>query len=352
MPAIALILYIFGITRNIYVYLVWIFLSTFLQTWSKMASKLSSNPLLAASGVVLGSEVTHIVISYLRCQPDVLYCSLASKAWATECRGDIWATFCKRDFGINPNEDLESPNVHPADSRSALVARKSFMELWASWKRMSRSVGSYENVDTMLSEGFTAPGFLRVARLWRRLEQWTAQNCKSVRDTLAPGTDKMTMELAGATVNEVLIPEVGEGGWFDSVSRLVWAVHDGQIITSNEQALCGLIGGFSFYDSLFCVKLLSLKQAAEMTEQLRKQFRGDGHRPGMSQFPHHLCIAQVSPSLPYACNLSHVHSVLVDTPLRTSKQTSFSSSTAPPMAMAKYTSQYTVGRMGRSIKCA
>jgi hypothetical protein len=250
-------------------------------------------PLFPDSDVVLPVRLTQIVISFLRCQPDVLHCSLASKAWAAECRSeDVWIAFCERDFGVDPNEPLESPDAHP-DERSTVVTRRSFMELWGSWKRMSRAVGSYEQVDTMLSEGFTAPGFLRVMKVWRRLEQWTAHACPTIRATLAPGAGKEPMELAAATIGEVVIPEVADGGWFDSINRLVWAVHDGQMITSKQQALCGLIGGFSFYDQIFCVKLLSLKQAVDMTTQLRQQFRGRADRPGMSQYPHHLCIAQV-----------------------------------------------------------
>ena len=120
--------------------------------------------------------------------------------------------------------------------RSELKSRASFVELWMSWKRMALALGCYQHVPNTLAEGFSGPGFLRVCRLWRRLEAWTKSNCPNVFDTLSSGADKTTMELTGALVDELLTPGKRTGGWYDSLNRLVFAIHDGQ----DWQPGCGL----------------------------------------------------------------------------------------------------------------
>ena len=181
-----------------------------------------------------GSEVAHQILSFLRCHPDVLHCGLASKvracihrfakrrnnssfpahtfktlhfrpqkrqkqAWHGESRtAELWAGFCLRDFGIPADMPLESPDAGDPSTRAQLKSRASFVELWMSWKRMALALGCYQHVPNTLAEGFSGPGFLRVCRLWRRLEAWTKSNCPNVFDTLSSGADKTTMELTGA----------------------------------------------------------------------------------------------------------------------------------------------------------
>ncbi|GJS43233.1 F-box protein SKIP16 [Tanacetum coccineum] len=159
------------------------------------------------------------------------------KDWASD--DSIWSCFCHQELKL-------SEPVDPSGNTCA-----SFKAAYGAWRE---AYGMYP-----------WPLVMRVKNVWDRIRSWLTDNFPEVLPTLRKGASEDELnELEKSLKVKLPIP-----------TRVIYRFCDGQELSSGDKlsrkSLCGLIGGYSFYDYLVNVFLLPLNIVIEETTEIVRQ---------------------------------------------------------------------------------
>nr|AJF20614.1 SKIP16 [Chrysanthemum indicum] len=161
------------------------------------------------------------------------------KDWASD--DSIWSSFCHQELKL-------SEPVDPSGNTCA-----SFKAAYGAWRE---AYGMYP-----------WPLVMRVKNVWDRIRSWLTDNFPEVLPTLRKGASEDELnELEKSLKVKLPIP-----------TRVIYRFCDGQELSSGSEltrkSLCGLIGGYSFYEYLVNVFLLPLHIVIEETTEIVRQLR-------------------------------------------------------------------------------
>ncbi|KAK9058984.1 hypothetical protein SSX86_021602 [Deinandra increscens subsp. villosa] len=160
------------------------------------------------------------------------------KDWASD--ESLWSVFCSQELGLSSPLD---PLGNPCPS---------FKEAYGAWRE---AYGMYP-----------WPLVRRVKNVWDRIKIWLTGNFPEVLPTLRKGASEAKLdELEKSLKVRLPLP-----------TRVLYRFCDGQELCSDESSgrisgnLCGLIGGYSYYNFLVNVFLLPLNLIIEETRDITR----------------------------------------------------------------------------------
>ncbi|MFS7924852.1 putative ApaG domain, F-box-like domain superfamily, ApaG domain superfamily protein [Helianthus anomalus] len=182
----------------------------------------------------------HIIVSKLTpCEAAAVAClNKRFKDWASD--DSLWSLFCSQELGLSsPLDPLGNPCA-------------SFKAAYGAWRE------AYSM--------YPWPLVLRVKNVWDRIKNWLSGNFPEVLPTLRKGASEAELnELEKSLKVKLPLP-----------TRVLYRFCDGQELCSDVSSttvsrnLCGLIGGYSYYNYLVNVYLLPLNGIIKETREMAR----------------------------------------------------------------------------------